>query len=41
MLWIDAREAREGGVRLRTLQTPLLFLLELLVIPGVEESRKR
>ena len=32
MLWIDARESREGGVRLRTLQTPLLFLLELLVI---------
>lgn len=32
MLWIDARESREGGVRLRTLQTPLLFLLEMLVI---------
>lgn len=32
MLWRDAREAREGGVRLRTLQTPLLFLLELLAL---------
>jgi hypothetical protein len=32
MLWLDARESREGGARLRTLQTPLLFLLELLVI---------
>ncbi|MGL4551362.1 MAG: BatA domain-containing protein, partial [Gemmataceae bacterium] len=32
MLWIDARESREGGARLRTLQTPLLFLIELLVI---------
>ncbi|MFQ3593217.1 MAG: BatA domain-containing protein, partial [Gemmataceae bacterium] len=31
MLWIDARVSREGGVRIRTLQTPLLFLLELLV----------
>ncbi len=32
MLWVDARESREGGSRLRTLQTPLLFLLELLAI---------
>lgn len=32
MLWVDAREARGGGLRLRRLQTPLLFLLELLVI---------
>src|SRR5258708_39364900 len=32
MLWVDAREARAGGTRLRRLQTPLLFLLELLVI---------
>jgi hypothetical protein len=32
MLWLDPREAREGGTRVRRLQTPLLFLLELLVI---------
>lgn len=32
MLWLDAREAREGGTRLRNLHTPLLFLLELLAI---------
>jgi hypothetical protein len=32
MLWIDAREARAGGTRLRRLQTPLLFLLELLIL---------
>jgi hypothetical protein len=32
MLWVDARESRQGGTRLRTLQTPLLFLLELLAI---------
>src|SRR5215470_14802524 len=32
MLWLDTREAREGGRRLRYLQTPLLFLLELLAI---------
>ena len=32
MLWIDPRESREGGRRLRQLQTPLLFLLELLVL---------
>src|SRR6516162_3599829 len=32
MLWVDAREARAGGTRLRRLQTPLLFLLELLII---------
>src|SRR5262245_21989651 len=32
MLWVDARESREGGPRLRHLQMPLLFLLELLVI---------
>lgn len=30
MLWLDAREARQGGTRVRRLQTPLLFLLELL-----------
>jgi hypothetical protein len=32
MLWADARAAREGGTRFRRLQTPLLFLLELLAI---------
>lgn len=32
MLWLDAREARQGGTRIRRLQTPLLFLLELLAI---------
>lgn len=32
MLWVDARESREGGRRLRRLQTPLLLLLELLAI---------
>jgi hypothetical protein len=32
MLWVDAREARAGGTRIRRLQTPLLFLLELLII---------
>jgi hypothetical protein len=32
MLWLDPREARQGGTRLRRLQTPLLFLLELLAI---------
>jgi hypothetical protein len=32
MLWLDTREAREGGRRLRRLQTPLLLMLELLAI---------
>src|SRR5271170_7449537 len=32
MLWVDARAARDGGTRLRRLQTPLLFLLELLAL---------
>jgi hypothetical protein len=32
MLWLDTREAREGGRRLRRIQTPLFFLLELLAI---------
>src|SRR5436305_6809310 len=32
MLWEDPREAREGGTRIRRLQTPLLFLLELAAI---------
>jgi hypothetical protein len=32
MLWLDPREAREGGSRIRRLQTPWLFLLELLAI---------
>jgi hypothetical protein len=32
MLWVDTREAREGGRRLRRMQTPLMLLLELLAI---------
>src|ERR671933_168356 len=32
MLWLDPREAREGGTRIRRPQTPLLFFLELLVL---------
>lgn len=32
MLWVDARAARDGGTRLRRIQTPLLFLLELLAV---------
>ena len=32
MLWMDQREAREGGVLIHRLQTPLLFFLELLTI---------
>ena len=32
MLWLDTREARQGGTRIRRLQTSLLFLLELLAI---------
>src|SRR5437764_230212 len=32
MLWLDPREARAGGTRVRRLQTPWLFLLELAAI---------
>ncbi len=32
MLWADQRQAREGGLRVERLQTPLLFFLELLAI---------
>jgi Aerotolerance regulator N-terminal len=32
MLWVDPREARDGGPRIRRFQAPLLFLLELLAI---------
>jgi len=32
MLWMQQRESREGGLRVRRLQTPLLFFLELLAI---------
>jgi hypothetical protein len=32
MLWLDPREAREGGTRIKRLHTPLLFVLELLAI---------
>ena len=32
MLWVNQRQAREGGLRVERLQTPLLFFLELLAI---------
>ena len=32
MLWFDQESPREGGIRFEKLETPLLFLLELLVI---------
>ncbi len=32
MLWLDPREAREGGTRFRRLQTPILLGLELLAL---------
>jgi hypothetical protein len=32
LLWLDEREAREGGPRIHRLQTPLLFALELLTL---------
>jgi len=32
MLWRDQKEARQGGFRIRRLQTPLLFFLELLAL---------
>ncbi|MBN1764622.1 MAG: BatA domain-containing protein, partial [Sedimentisphaerales bacterium] len=32
MLWQDYRQARQGGRRWQRLQTPLLFVLELLAI---------
>src|SRR6185503_19964837 len=32
MLWMDHREAREGGMLIHRLKTPLLFFLELLTI---------
>ena len=32
MLWVDHRAPKEGGARLQKLQTPLLFLLELLAV---------
>jgi hypothetical protein len=32
MLWVDAREPREGGTRRHRLQTPPLFFLELLAL---------
>ncbi len=32
MLWQDQRKARQGGLNINRIQTPLLFLLELLVI---------
>jgi len=32
MLWIDQKKARQGGLQISRIQTPLLFLLELLTI---------
>jgi hypothetical protein len=32
MLWRDAREAREGGLKIRRLHVPLLFFVELLAL---------
>ena len=32
MLWVNQQQARQGGLRLERLQTPLLFFLELLAI---------
>ena len=32
MLWMNQQQAREGGLRVERLQTPLLFFLELLTI---------
>jgi hypothetical protein len=32
MLWRDAREAREGGTKIRRLYLPLVFFLELIVL---------
>ena len=32
MLWVNQQQAREGGLRVERLQTPLLFFLELLVL---------
>ena len=32
MLWVNQKQARQGGLRVERLQTPLLFLLELLTL---------
>lgn len=32
MLWVNQQQARQGGLRLERLQTPLLFFLELLAV---------
>ena len=32
MLWVNQKQARQGGLRIERLQTPLLFLLELLAL---------
>ncbi len=32
MLWVNQQQAREGGLHVERLQTPLLFFLELLII---------
>src|SRR5438067_8268331 len=32
MLWMEHHAAREGGLRVQRLQTPLLFFLELLAL---------
>ena len=32
MLWVDVRQSREGGTRVRRLQTPLLLFLEMAAV---------
>ena len=32
LLWVNQKQARQGGLRIERLQTPLLFLLELLTL---------
>src|SRR5262245_56380125 len=32
LLWADPHQSREGGTRIRRLQTPLVFFLELLLL---------
>ena len=41
MLWVNQKQAREGGLRVERLQIPLLFLLELLalILPCSRGSR--
>lgn len=32
LLWVDQQQARQGGRRVQRIQTPLLFLLEILIL---------